>query len=41
VISLIFGILTGNLGTIINSISSMTKEESAYTGQEEFANEIA
>lgn len=41
VISLVFGILTGNLGTIINSISSMTKEESDYTGQEEFANEIA
>lgn len=40
VVSLIFGILTGNIGTVINAIAGMTKDTPRPV-QTQFANEIA
>lgn len=40
IVSLIFGILTGNLGTIINSSMKLAQDTHSQT-QQEFANEIA
>ena len=39
VVSLIFGILTGNIGTVIKAIKGMTNTNQSY--QSEYANEIA
>jgi hypothetical protein len=40
VVSLIFGILTGNIGTVINAIADMT-EDTPRPVQTQFANEVA
>jgi hypothetical protein len=40
VVSLIFGILTGNIGTVINAIADMT-DDTPRPVQTQFANEIA
>jgi hypothetical protein len=40
-VSLIFGILTGNLGSIITSIANMAEGPKEPDGQEMYANEIA
>jgi hypothetical protein len=39
VVSLIFGILTGNIGTVIQAVKGMTNNNRPY--QSEYANEIA
>jgi hypothetical protein len=39
VVSLIFGILTGNIGTVIQAVKGMTNKNRPY--QSEYANEIA